>query len=165
MDPESDFVQRLREFLAGEAPGLGVELVYLFGSRAHGEGGPLSDYDVAVLFSKEPPASERYALEHRLTRLAPMGRVDLVVLNRAPVELQYNVIATGKLIYEADLASRVEFEAQTLSRYGDFLPVLRRQRRELLEEGDYETGIKRYRAALRAAQDVLAKARASSGRE
>ncbi len=78
-------------------------------------------------------ASDRYALEHRLTQLAPAGRVDLVSLNRAPIELRYSVIAEGRLIYEADVATRVEFEALTLGRYGDFLPVLRRQRRELLE--------------------------------
>jgi hypothetical protein len=117
-----------------------------------------------VLFSKEPPAPERYALEHRLAGLPGMGRVDMLVLNRAPVELQYSVIVTGELVYEADRAGRVEFEAGTLSRYGDYLPVLRSQRRDLLEEGDHETGIQRYRAALGKAQNVLAEARASAGK-
>lgn len=161
MGRETELAGELKRFFAQEAEDLGITLVYLFGSRAQGAAGPQSDCDVAILFLKEPPASGRYALEHRLGGLLGAGRVDLVVLNRAPVELQYNVIATGRLVYETDRASRVEFEARTLGLYGDFLPVLRRQRRELLEEGDYETGIQRYRAALGAAVDVLAEARAS----
>jgi len=53
------------------------------------------------------------------------------------------------------VAVRVEFEATTLSRYGDFLPVLRRQRKEILEEQYDETGIQRYRTALGETQRLL----------
>jgi uncharacterized protein len=83
-----------------------------------------------------------------------------VVLNRAPVELRYSVILAGHCLYQVDLATRVEFEAQTLSRYSDYLPVLRNQRKEILQESDYETRIQRYRAALGKTQDVLAQIRA-----
>lgn len=160
-DQTAEFTDRMKRFLSQEAAALRILLVYLFGSQALGQGGPLSDYDVAVLFSEEPPAQERYALQHRLTMLLDAGLVDLVVLNRAPVELQYGVIAAGRLVYEADRATRVEFEACTLSRYFDYLPVLRRQRRELLDEVSNEAGIQRYRAALRSTQRVLAQARAT----
>lgn len=99
-----------------------------------GARGSASDYDLALLFSEEPSAQERYTLGHQLAQLLETDRVDLVVLNRAPIELRYGVIATGYLLYEASRAWRVEFEAQTLSRYFDYLPILRCQRKELLEE-------------------------------
>lgn len=43
-----------------------------------------------------------------------------VLLNRAPIELAYHVIADGERIYETDRAVRVEHEAYVLERYGDF---------------------------------------------
>jgi hypothetical protein len=49
---------------------------------------------------------------------------DIVVLNAAPVELASAIIAQGKRLYERDVFTRVEFEADTMSRYGDYLPVL-----------------------------------------
>ena len=154
-------LQTVKRFLAREATRLDIILVYLFGSRAQGRPGPISDYDFAVLLRKEPAMRDRCALIHRLALLLETDRVDLVVLNRAPVELQYSTIVTGCLLYEASRVERVEFEARTLSRYFDYLPILRRQREELLreEEEGHETGVQRHRAALRKTQSVLAQAR------
>lgn len=158
MPLSSELFHNLTQFFSQEAAKLLIALVYLFGSRAEERAGPGSDYDLAIFFSQEPPARERHALAYRIGRLLEADRVDLVVLNRAPIELRYSVIATGYSLYEASPLARVEFEAQTLSRYFDYLPVLRRQRKEILEE-QYETGIQRYRAALRETQDVLGQIR------
>ncbi len=123
----------------------------------------MSDYDFAILYtdSAAPSAQKRSALVHELAQLLGTERVDLVVLNQSPVELQYSVIVTGTLLYEGSRTARVEFEARTLGRYFDYLPVLRRQRRELLDEeaGDYETGIQRYREALSKTEELLTQAR------
>jgi hypothetical protein len=132
-----------------------IVLAYLFGSRAGGKIGPLSDYDIAVLYSKTPPPQTTCSMAHDIAIRLRTDRVDLVVLNRAPIELRYAVIATGIIIHEVSVAVRVEFEATTLSRYGDFLPVLRRQRKEILEEQYDETGIQRYRTALGETQRLL----------
>ena len=48
-------------------------------------------------------------------------RVDLVVLDFAPIELRYAVIATGSVVYQIERKTRVEFEALTLGLYGDYL--------------------------------------------
>jgi predicted nucleotidyltransferase len=132
-----------------------IKLAYLFGSRPSGKIGPLSDYDIALLYSKAPPAQATYRMAHKIAARLMTDRIDLVVLNRAPIELRYAVIATGSIIYEVNVAVRVEFEATTLSRYGDFLPVLRQQRKEILEEQYDETGIQRYRTALGETQRLL----------
>ena len=136
-----------------------IELAYLFGSYACATEGPVSDYDIAVLFSKTVPPEKTYRIAHKLATLLMTERVDMVALNRAPIELRYAVIATGIVIYEVNPAVRVDFEASTLNCYGDFLPILRRQKKEILEERNNETGIQRYRTTLRKTQRMLAKIR------
>jgi predicted nucleotidyltransferase len=148
-------IKKLETFFSNYKKKQSIKLAYLFGSRAAGIEGPISDYDIAVLFSKAPSAAERYGLAHELSMLLVTGGVDLVILNHAPVELGYGVIASGILVYEENVAVRVEFEANILSRYGDYLPILRRQRHEILENRYHETGIQRYRAALGKTQRLL----------
>jgi len=142
-----------------------IVLGYLFGSQAQSQAGPMSDYDIAILITGEMDPRTRHKLAHELARLLDVERVDLVILNRAPIELRYNVVAEGRLLYQRDLVSRVEFEAETLSRYADFLPVLRQQRREIIKGGNNEIGVRRYRAALGKTQRVLAEIRAAAGKE
>ncbi len=81
----------------------------------------------------------------------------LDVLNRAPIELKYAVITTGTVIYEVSKATRVEFESSTLGLYGDFLPVLRAQREDLLKGSNHEAGIQRYRKAFGKTRRMLEK--------
>lgn len=121
----------LREFFAGRPE---VVLAYLFGSRAEGRTGPLSDYDFGVLPRRGTEPDLRPELMCEVGRLLDTDRVDVVMLDRAPVELVYNVIAGGELLYERDEAARVDFEAAALCRYFDYLPVLRCQRRRIIEE-------------------------------
>ena len=140
-----------------------IVLAYLFGSQARRRIGPTSDYDVAFLVDGAVTHNERYRWAHELSQLpvCPSGRlggqpVDLVILNTAPVELRYNVIAEGRRVYEQDVAARVEFEANTLSLYGDMRPMLRQQREAILRGGDHAGGIQRYREALGQTLRVLA---------
>jgi len=166
MDKTSRFYLKLRSFFAETRSQFAVGLAYLFGSQATGQAGAQSDYDVAVLFDGKVPTDDRYVLTHQLTELLDTG-VDLVDLARAPIELVYNVIATGQILYEKDRTTRVEFEARTLSMYFDQLPVLRAERRALLEETreDYDAGVERYRTALRATERMLAQTRAAQDQD
>ena len=156
-----ELLQELNACFARDEEEPNIQLVYLFGSRVSGLVGPQSDYDFAVLFSEEPAAGTVSALKHRISMLLRTDHIDLVVLNRAPLELRYNIVASGKILYRKSYAALIEFEAQTLSFYFDYLPVLRRHRRELLEERNYETGVQRYRTALGKTQKLLAQIRAS----
>ena len=132
-----------------------IKLAYLFGSHE----GPISDYDIAVLFTKMVTPEKTYELARKVATLLMTERMDIVVLNCAPIELKSAVIATGTVIYEADPVARVEFEATTLSLYGAFLPILRRHKKEILEERNNETGIQRYRTTLRKTERLLAEIR------
>ena len=137
-----------------------IDLAYIFGSLAAGKQGPISDYDIAVLFTKPPQPVQRYELVHKLSTVMKTDQVDLVVLNSAPIELRYAVIASGILAYEANVERKVEYEALTLGLYGDFLPVLRNQREDILKEEINETGIQWYREALGKTQRLLEEIRA-----
>jgi predicted nucleotidyltransferase len=149
-------IKNLHSFFSATNKKIRIDLAYLFGSRSAGKEGPISDYDIAVLFSEPHQSVQRYELmTHELNTVLKTDQVDLVVLNNAPIELRYAVIATGILAYEANVETSVEYEALTLSLYGDFLPVLRSQREDILKEGNDETGIQRYRAALGKTQHLL----------
>jgi len=139
-----------------------VLVAYLFGSRVEGRAAPQSDYDIAVLARAKLAPARRFELASELGRLLNARPVDLIVLNDAPVELSYAVVAAGRCVYAREVAARVEFEATVLSRYGDMLPLLREQRRELIQGGSYESGVRRNRAALGQTERVLAEIRAAA---
>jgi len=160
MNRKDEAISKLSAFFGQARHEFPVLLAYLFGSRAKGVDSPKSDYDIGVLFAHAIPTDDFYLLQHKLVELLH-AQVDLVDLSQAPIELVYNVIAARQPIYEKDLSTRVEFEADTMSMYFDQLPVLRARRRELLEETreDYERGVQRYREALGATERMLAKTR------
>jgi predicted nucleotidyltransferase len=157
---QSEIIKSLHSFFSAAKNKPRIDLAYLFGSRAAGKKGPISDYDIAVLYSGPHPSILRHELAHELSTVLKTDQVDLVVLNSAPIELRYAVIVTGIVAYEANVETRVEYEALTLSLYGDFLPVLRNQREDILKEDNNETGIQRYRAALGKTQRLLEEIRA-----
>lgn len=152
---------KLIQFLKSDSR---IMLAYIFGSQIKGIVGTMSDYDIAIFLSETPSDTYKYELQSKIARILD-ATVDLVILNAAPVELKYAVIASGFLIYEKDKAIRVEFEGDTLSRYFDFLPVLRKQRAEILKGARSEIGIHRYREALRKTEKVLAEIRAARGKK
>ena len=137
-----------------------ILLAYLFGSQADGTAGPQSDYDIGLLV-RQPSLALQARLAHEIGIILGTDRVDVVFLNRAPVELAYAVIAQGQLLYQRSVAERVEFEAKVLSLYGDYLPILRRQREEILKDVGKETQIQRYREALGRTARTLAEIRAN----
>lgn len=135
-----------------------VCLVYLFGSRVKGVIGPLSDYDFGVLLEHgSDVAAYRDELAHALTLSLGTDRVDVVVLNKAPIELAYSVIVQGVVLYQRDLATRVDYEARVMALYEDYLPVLRQQRDDILRGEDYAKRVQRYREALGRTRRTLSK--------
>lgn len=76
-------------------------------------------------------AAEPLSLQRR-TRLASafsaafgVAEVDIVDLRAASLALRGRVAQEGQVLYSTDEAARVRFEAQTRTRYLDFLPMLR----------------------------------------
>jgi predicted nucleotidyltransferase len=143
--------------ILGEFPQ--IRLVYLFGSQASGSATPQSDVDLAIFCGEEEEHEIQARFQHIVSQLLQTDRVDVVLLSSAPIELAYNIIASGRLLYFVDLSERVEFESRVLARYGEYLPVLRMFRENILEGGQHGKHTQRYRTALERTQRALAETR------
>ena len=106
-----------------------IKLVYLFGSRARGDEGPLSDYDFAIYLDEQDEKTRfdvKLSFMMDLSGLLKVNNVDLLVLNDVDKpELKYDVIKEGELLYEIEPYSLL-VEPQILNDYFDFREVLRR---------------------------------------
>lgn len=106
-----------------------IKLVYLFGSKATGKEGPLSDYDFAVYLDekdKKKCFNIKVALMDKISRLLKTDRVDVVILNLTDsLELKYNIIKDGCTIYEKE-PFRLLVEPKILNEYFDFHQMLKR---------------------------------------
>lgn len=106
-----------------------IASAYLFGSQASGKIGPMSDVDIAVLL-KEPYPEGRYLihqmdyLSFRIEELLKK-EVDVVEMNRQGLIFQYNILRTGKLIYDSDKSFRANYMSRLISAYCDFEPTIR----------------------------------------
>jgi predicted nucleotidyltransferase len=103
-----------------------VLVAYLFGSSARGTAGPLSDVDVAVLLRGDGDPSRRHLeLIGEAAAAAGSDKVDVVLLNEAPVALAYRVLRDGRLILCRDERARARFFVDIVDRYLDMEPFRR----------------------------------------
>lgn len=131
---------KLHAVQKGKLQDLGVQSLYLFGSRAQGAQHDLSDYDYAVLMKKsgyQKGDSTYFALYDLLSEISPRSlendAIDIVFLRDAGLELRFHVIRYGKVLFDADPLRRLDFEAQTTLLYCDYRPILDRFDRAIVE--------------------------------
>ena len=118
-----------------------VKFAYLFGSRARDDAGPLSDIDVAVYLDRRLDVFRyRLVLMEELARFLRGAEFDLVILNNAPLALQYEIVREGRVLKE-DKRRRVDFETRILSRYLDTAHLRKIQERYLKERFVREGGL------------------------
>ena len=108
----------------------GVSLVYIFGSYAEGKSLPLSDIDVGVIFTDESKMKEDIGriyngLYDIFTDVFPGRNIDIVFLQNAPLELRFDAVSHGKILYESTREERLDFEEKTTLFYADFKPILK----------------------------------------
>ena len=99
-----------------------VKLAYLFGSVAEGKEGKLSDVDLAVFLDESLSKKEIFNLQLKLiselTSVLKIDKVDLTVMNNAPLLLKYNIIKHGKILKQ-DIEIKIRVESEILSDYLD----------------------------------------------
>jgi len=88
----------------------GARFAFVHGSRAAGTARPGSDLDVAAWFGGADPAPWDVVLP---------GDVDLLVLDRAPLELAGRVALQGALLFDDDPPARVAWQGDTRLQYLD----------------------------------------------
>jgi len=96
-----------------------IKFAYLFGSQARRDSGPLSDVDLAIyLDNRLDFFSFRLGFQEELSRKLKSQLFDLIVLNNAPLVLQYEIIRDGKILKE-NKPKRIQFETRVLRDYLD----------------------------------------------
>jgi predicted nucleotidyltransferase len=96
-----------------------IYVAYLFGSFITRES--FADIDLGVLLRQEPEDLLGYEieLESKLEKL-DRCRLDVRVLNRAPISFAQNVIRYGRVIIDREPNIRSDFEGYILKKYFDF---------------------------------------------
>jgi hypothetical protein len=133
----------------------GVVAIYLFGSQARGQADHLSDVDLAVLVREDVAKEEMWRLEDRLGVMASeqleTGKVDLFVVNLAPLSAQFEVISTGRLLLSSDEVRRTDSEVAIMNQWWDFREFDARFDRYVLariKEGFSDAEREQYHATL-----------------
>lgn len=112
---------------------------YLFGSRATGKAGPLSDIDLAVLVDPARHDVNRYRYGYQafliteLMRILGTTELDVVVLNESPPLLKFQVINHGEVIYYRSRSEMLDFHVRAFNEYQDFKPMLAVQHRYMMQ--------------------------------
>lgn len=122
-----------------------VVLAYVFGSAARGKAGPLSDIDIAVLFSdkvkREDYFDRELSLATEIGKLLKVGQVDIVNLKTVSNPLlEHDIVFEGKPILVKDEKLRFEIENQIMKEYEDtkhLREVQNRIMREQIKEGTF----------------------------
>ena len=113
-----------------------IEFLYLFGSHGRRKPGPLSDTDLAVYLDSSVSTDSYFQasldLMGEFSQLLRTDEVDVVILNRAPLSLQYHIVFEGRLLYERHRLSRILFETKVTDFFLDSEP-LRATSREYLK--------------------------------
>lgn len=95
------------------------------------------DLDIAILVKEENLKNGITSVHNKiwleLSSFLKRKDIDLVILNVAPLLLKYEVVKNGKLIFERDIESRINFEVKTQLYYFDFLPIRRMFWKELVK--------------------------------
>jgi len=117
-----------------------VAAVYLFGSFGTEFQGKYSDIDLGVVYrpGEQPDLRRELQLEAELSLLLGTDYIDLVNLNRAPLQLRFKAISQGKILYEVYPDELSDFLEETYRLYGDY-------------QVDLKVYYKEYRRALREA--------------
>jgi hypothetical protein len=99
----------------------GVLFAYLFGSASRGRLGPLSDVDIAVYLDDTcDPLEARLEAIGRANAHLGTDRVDVVVLNQAPIALVGRILQSRRVLCDRDPFRRHRFESLALREFADF---------------------------------------------
>ena len=102
-----------------------IVFAYLFGSFVTEE--RFNDIDVAVFIKNSEVKILEFELdlENELEKVVRV-RIDVRVINGAPLAFSQNVIRSGKVIVDREPNLRADFEGRILKQYFDFSPFRRR---------------------------------------
>ena len=101
--------------------------MYIFGSAGKGKTTGESDIDIAVLIDESKLKKKNFELLKRKYYAASpafsMRPVDIVILNTAPPFLKYQILKTGRILFDRSRKLRVRFTERAITEYLDYKPI------------------------------------------
>ena len=98
--------------------------MYVFGSINSCRSTPLSDIDIAILFDNSIDEKQMDLYENKilndLSDFFNTEEIDLIVLIKAPLSIQYGVIKSKSNMYYKDLVKIADYENNIVLKYIDF---------------------------------------------
>ena len=107
-----------------------VVAVYLFGSCIRDETEKAADIDLAFLLDEQAYKADPISTMSPAYLIASGiamhfdRETDVTILNSSSLELSYEILITGKCLYESNPEVRLDYEIKIKSMYFDFKPFL-----------------------------------------
>lgn len=120
---------QLVDHLRGHDALRGVRLLVLHGSRARGDAGPLSDWDLGVLGAEV----DLPALVTAVVDAVGTDAVDVADLTRSSALLRYRAARDGVALFEAAPGEFEQFRLEAVLFWCDAGPVIRAAQDDVLE--------------------------------
>jgi uncharacterized protein len=118
----------MKKILKEKLRKLGVSIVYLFGSKSRGKDSSMSDVDIGVVVQisvlSQDTRSTYQSLYEIFSEIYSSLKLDIVLLQKAPLTIQYSAISEGKILFQEDPSFTVSYENQVINQYLDFRPIL-----------------------------------------
>jgi predicted nucleotidyltransferase len=128
---------------------LGINVIYLFGSRVQKSISPLSDIDIGVVFERPQIYKDKtldiyFKLYDIFKEVLPKNYLrqrfkmrehefDIVFLQFAPISFQFNAIKNGRVLYEKNKEKRLNYEEYIIKRHCDLQYFYNLSHKYLLE--------------------------------
>ena len=138
MEKNSEITNAIQRYIAESQNDGSIVAIYLFGSFLRGETGKGSDIDLAFLLDEKAYKSDPIiAMSPAHLIAAKVGmqldrETDVTILNSASLEMAYEVVTSGKCLFELDPDLRMEYEIKIKGMYFDFRPFLEELRAKSL---------------------------------
>lgn len=138
LDQTTNIVDDLIRYFNSSQVDESVVAVYLFGSFIKSETKNASDIDLAFLLDEQAYKTDPIdAMSPAHLIAAQFGmkvdkETDVTILNSASLEIAYEVVTTGKCLFELDPDMRMEYELKIKGMYFDFKPFLEELRAKSL---------------------------------
>lgn len=113
----SEQSKKICKYFAGQPQ---VAAVYLFGSYGTEFQLPSSDIDLGIVFCDAPDLKDELELDAELSSFLHTDKIDLINLDRAPLNLQHRVLREGVLLLENDYITHSNFLEMVSKYYWDY---------------------------------------------
>ena len=138
--------------------------LYLYGSAVDGRANALSDLDIGILVDFSIPLETLWRIEDQWSAMLP-EKLDLRVVNLAPLSFQYEITTRGKRIWVSDTALVADRESLIWRKYWDEQPRLEASWKQYVQqvaEQRNDSEREQYKKALEKVRSVHQRVRESA---